>query len=396
MPVNIIETPGTTGIVPNTDKHVGIVYGIPVIPNGFVDGEVKILTSINDLVSLDITAESTSDDEKRLFYHVDTFFKINSQGLIKVVLTTAITVDLLDLFEENVQLIGYFLGDQVADADALKTLANALNTKRNNIRTDKNKCLQIILSAGLNDIALYTDLADLSTNGTADFVAIDIAQDYSNGSLAKQIYDDTQLCGSLGMILGLATRYTVKEHIGYVANNQLGDFGVSKAIIPTGDSQPVEVFTKTVKQLIKDKGYMFIERTEGGVYVFNNSRNATKTSSTRFEFNITRPENKAKRLLDLALQVNVNRDFFSSTDGKLSKLEIDSLKDICVQTLENNMLQGRREDFELDYQDGVVPFDDIYIDPNQNPKVTGIINVESRLKFKGVASTINIYSTIQI
>jgi hypothetical protein len=114
------------------------------------------------------------------------------------------------------------------------------------------------------------------------------------------------------------------------------------------------------------------------------------------EFNTTRPENKAKRIIDLAVTNRVNQDYFTSTGGKLSKIEITSLQNAIVTSLQINMLQGSFDVFELDYEDGAIPLDDIYINPDQNVKLTGKIDIVSKLRFKSVVSTINIYSTINL
>jgi hypothetical protein len=397
MSVNIFEQLGTTGLTANRDKHAALVYAMAEVPFGLVADSVNFLTSINDLKKINVLPSSLANEIKRLYYHVDAFFKANPNGVIHLVPTTALTLDLIDLIDDSIQLVGYFTNAQIADATALTTLVNALNTKRNALRDERNRCIQIILSCGIDNIAAYTGLPDFGTAGTANYVALDCGQDYSDLSLAKEIFEEDKICGSIGLMLGIATKNTVKDHIGYRAINSLTQYGVTKAIIPTGDAVDVSDLTKTVKISLKDKGLIFIEKIETlGTFAYQNARNCTAVSSDRSQFNITRPENKAKRIIDLAISSRINKDFFSGNGGKLTKIEIDSLKTAIVESLRINMLQGGVEQFELDYEDGQVPFSDIVIDENQNIKITETINIVSKLKFKGTVSVINIYSTINL
>lgn len=397
MGVNIFETIGTTGLNANKDKHAGFIIKLSDIPAGLVEDKVNFLTSINDLKKIEIFADSTNVDYKLLFYHADMFFKANPLGVLHLVPTLAFTTDLFDEFEEYIQLVGYTTNEQVADSTALIALVNSLQVKRDSLLLERNHCMQIIVSAGVDLIALYTSLPSFEAAGTADFVALDLAQDYSDNSLAKEIFDEKQLCGSIGLMLGIATKNTVKDHIGYRAINTLGRYGISRAILPTGDKKDVKELSKTVKQQLKDKGLIFIEKIEtSGDFAYHNARNCTKISSDRLEFNTTRPENKAKRIIDLAVTNRVNQDYFTSTGGKLSKIEISSLKVAIITSLQINMMQGSFDTYELDYEDGNIPLEDIYINPDQNVKVTGKIDIVSKLRFKSVVSVINIYSTINL
>ena len=99
MGVNIFETIGTTGLNANKDKHAGFIIKLSDIPVGLVADKVNFLTSINDLKKIEIFADSTNDDYKLLFYHVDMFFKANPLGVLHLVPCLAFSTDLFDEFD---------------------------------------------------------------------------------------------------------------------------------------------------------------------------------------------------------------------------------------------------------------------------------------------------------
>lgn len=404
MSVNISYEGGGSRPTPTKDKYIGLVYGITAAPTGTTQKTIIEIFSASEIeTKAKVTALSTLVEDRILFYHLSTIFKINPLAVVQLYLTTAIAVNDLDAFSGDIQIIGYRTGTQIATATALTTLIGEVQAKLDDMTAQKNKEAIALVSVGLDDID-SADLPDFSTTGTAERVGYDAIQDYTEDSVARDLYEENDnLCGGIGILLGLATKNTVRHHWGD-REFCLLDGLVQEAIIPTSDQKlTTGSITKTEKGQLMEKGVMFIEKTENlFLTVLHNCRSCSKLSAKNNELFIARPIVKVGKIVGDTVTPMINdSSLFFQNDSTLSVSSLDLIASAVKDQITLQMLAGADKSlYELDYEDGNIPTliteykgtgdpHGIYIDPTQKIKLDGILNINVCLKYKGVIGVIN-------
>lgn len=404
MSVNISYIGGGNRPTPNKDKYIGLVYGISAIPVGAAEKEVIEIFSASEIEDkVKVTAESTLVEDRILFYHLSTIYKINPLAVVNLYLTAAISLNDLNVFSGDVQLIGYRTGTQIADAAALTTLIGDTQAKLDQINENDNKEAVCLVSVGLDNIT-SANLPSFETTGVAERVGYDAIQDFTEGSVAKELFEENEnLCGGIGILLGIATKNTVRHHWGDRQFCLLNGI-VQEAILSTSDQKlTTSGITKTEKEQLKNKGIMFIEKTEN-LYniVLHNCRSCSKITASNNELFIARPLVKVAKIVGETAEPLINdSSLFFEQDSTLSVASLDRLASAIKDAITQKMLSGSDKSlYELDYEDANIPTiitkyegtgdpHGIYIDPTQTVKLTGILNIGVCLKYKGVIGTIN-------
>ena len=404
MSVNISYIGGGNRPTPNKDKYIGLVYGISAIPVGAAEKEVIEIFSSSEIEDkAKVTAESTLVEDRILFYHLSTIYKINPLAVVQLYLTTTISLNDLNVFSGDVQLIGYRTGTQIADAAALTTLIGDTQAKLDQINENDNKEAVCLVSVGLDNIT-SANLPSFETTGVAERVGYDAIQDFTAGSVAKGLFEENEnLCGGIGILLGIGTKNTVRHHWGDRQFCLLNGI-VQEAILPTSDQKPTtNGITKTEKEQLKNKGIMFIEKTEN-LYniVLHNCRSCSKITASNNELFIARPLVKVAKIVGDTVEPLINdSSLFFEQNSTLSVASLDRLASSIKDAITQKMLSGSDKSlYELDYEDANIPTiitkyegtgdpHGIYIDPTETVKLTRILNIGVCLKYKGVIGTIN-------
>lgn len=405
MSVNISYTGGGNRPTPNKDKYIGLVYGISAIPVGAAEKEVIEIFSASEIEDkVKVTAASTLIEDRILFYHLSTIYKINPLAVVNLYLTTTISLNDLNVFSGDVQLIGYRTGTQIADAAALTTLIGDTQAKLDQINADFNKEAVCLISVGLDNIT-SANLPSFETTGVAERVGYDAIQDFTEGSVAKGLFEENEnLCGGIGILLGIGTKNTVRHHWGDRQFCLLNGI-VQEAILSTSDQKlTTSGITKTEKEQLKNKGIMFIEKTEN-LYniVLHNCRSCSKITASNNELFIARPLVKVAKIVgDTAEPLINDSSLFFEQDSTLSVASLDRIASAIRDAITQKMLAGSDKSlYELDYENGNIPIlitkyegtgnpHGIYIDPTQKVKLTKNLNVGVCLKYKDVIGLINI------
>lgn len=396
MAINIEYVGNNARPSASRDKYIGLVYGMTAVPVGVTEKTIIEIFSEQEIATkVFVSAESLLPEDKLLYYHLSTIFKLSPLAVVQLYPTTTITIDDLNVFASSTQLLGYFTGTQAVDTTALVALVNSVQTKLLNMLATFNKSVVCVVSTGLKNIA-YVDLPDFETTGTANLVMLDCAQDFSDNSLAKEVYtDNDELCGSIGLILGSLTKNSVRHHIGDHTDNILTPF-VSKAIIPTSDEKDTINMSQEEKKALTRKGIVFIEKSEqlDGIF-FKNSRTCTKLTDAMNEMYIARPFVKVAKIVgDITEPIINSTKYFFNSDSTMTVPDIFRIKKDIARAIELQMLAGSDTDnYELDYQNGTIPIDNvpvgtetpegIYIDPSQKVKLDGKLIISTCLKYKG-------------
>lgn len=403
MSVNISYVGGGNRPTPNKDKYIGLVYGISAIPVGAAEKEVIEIFAASEIEDkVKVTAASTLVEDRILFYHLSTLYKINPLAVVNLYLTTTISLNDLNVFSGDVQIIGYRTGTQIADAAALTTLIGDTQAKLDQINADDNKEAVCLVSVGLDNIT-SANLPSFESTGVAERVGYDAIQDFTEG-VAKGLFEENEnLCGGIGILLGIGTKNTVRHHWGDRQFCLLNGI-VQEAILSTSDQKlTTSGITKTEKEQLKNKGIMFIEKTEN-LYniVLHNCRSCSKITASNNELFIARPLVKVAKIVGETAEPLINdSSLFFEQDSTLSVASLDRLTSSIKDAITQKMLSGSDKSlYELDYEDANIPtiitkyegIEDphgIYIDPTQTVKLTGILNIGVCLKYKGVIGTIN-------
>jgi len=207
MSVNIEYVGNNSRPSVSRDKYIGLVWGMTAVPVGTTTETIIEIFSKDEITAkVFVEEDSTLIENKLLYYHLSSIFEISPNAVVQLYLTTAITVAKLNVFDPKTQLLGYFAGTQATNSAGVTALINSVQTKLLDMLAVNNKPVVAVVSVGLKNIA-YSALPNFETNGTANLVMLDCAQDYSDNSLAKQVYtDNSELCGSIGLILGSLTK----------------------------------------------------------------------------------------------------------------------------------------------------------------------------------------------
>ena len=401
MGINIEYVGNNSRPAASRDKYIGLVWGIDAVPTGAAEKTIINIFSKEEITTKAFVSQnSTLPEDKLLYYQLSTIFNISPFSVVQLYLTTTINIDDLNVFDAKTQLLGYFTGAQAVNAAAVVTLVNSAQTELESMLSTNNKAATVVVSTGLKNID-YVDLPDFETTGTANLVLLDCAQDFSDNSLAKQVYTaNEKLCGSIGLILGSLTKKSVRHHIGDHTENILTPF-VSKAIIPTSDEKDTINMSKTEKEVLYKKGIVFIEKSEQLQNIFfQNSRTCTKLTDAMNEMYISRPFVKVAKIVGDITEPIINKtDYFFNADSTMKATNIYEIKQEIQRAIQLQMLAGSdKSNYELDYENGIVPIDNvpvgvetpngIYIDPEKKVKLDGKLVVTTCLQYKGAIRTI--------
>jgi hypothetical protein len=401
MGINIEYVGNNSRPAASRDKYIGLVWGIDAVPTGAAEKTIIEIFSKEEIsTKVFVSAGSTLPADKLLYYHLSTIFSLSPLSVVQLYLTTTITIDDLNVFDAKTQLLGYFTGSQAVDAAAVVTLVNSAQTKLLEMLAVGNKSAAVVVSTGLKNIT-YANLPDFETTGTANLVMLDCAQDFSDNSVAKQVYTENEkLCGAIGLILGSLTKKSVRHHIGDHTENILTPF-VSKGIIPTSDEKDTINMSKAEKEVLYKKGIVFIEKSEQLQNIFfQNSRTCTKLTDAMNEMYIARPFVKVAKIVgDVTDPIINSTNYFFNPDSTMKATDIYRIKQDIQRAIELQMLSGSdKNNYELDYENGSIPIDKtpvgtatpegIYIDPAQKVKLDGVLIISTCLKYKGAIRTI--------
>lgn len=381
--VTNIATGGLGRPSANTDKHCGLIIEVTALPSGWTNNTVKRIQKVEDLAELNVKIDGLID-EKHIYYHVREFFRLSPNGLLFLALTTdTFDVDKLDLiteFNDNIRIIGY--NSPVVMTDTSEIVA--LNTKAETLFTASALPIRVVFS-GIN--------ATLNPSGvTAPRVFYDICQDYTTGSLAKDVYDNnSNQCNATGTWLGLISARGVHQKISWVEFGNIAgldwkDYGI------IGGTSTVN-YTESAIQAELDKGIVIPRKYPRSSGTFMSGfRTATPTSDDFAVGTNARVIDKACVSVYDATLPNVDRPIYvNPADGKLTPESIAILTEDAYNAIQSNMVAGRTgDDVELsvDPNTGQLQRNAVYIDPDQNVLTTEQIVITIGLVPVGAAKTI--------
>ncbi len=379
----------------NTDKWVGLIY-IPktALPSGINNYDVKSIAKLKDLEDLGITATNTDNSEKALWYHVSEFFRLSPTGYMKILFGEADThrvanIGLLLNAENRLRLIGILNMAGAGEPLSMTSVTEIQSYVDALLLTEKTSC-RVVYSAyqgGFSDVfADYPEFTTASNNR----VQVDIAQDLTDGSLAKTLVTtgDKQ-CGAIGTILGMASRLSVHQKSSWVEKGSIG-----WETVGFGNGETAEGLSQSEVDDLLSRGYKFARKYPHSTNsYFAGDRMACATTDDYASLNFGRVMDKAVTLVYQALFPYLDAPTYINADGTIKATSIEDMHNAAYNAIQNNMIAGRSgSDVELSINDktGMLDRNSIFINPNQNVLSTETVIVEIRLIPVGSTSVIEV------
>jgi hypothetical protein len=397
MPLNDVivnKINGGLGIVaPSIDSVCALVCSGVAINGGVQLNTVYRITSLTDLVALNINEDYDELNDLLVYEHIKEVFRINPNAdlYLRVVAQSTTYANMVASVEPimaasngtvGVIAFNYCPATPVAVGTVTELLAAiaAANTAAVTQFNLHRPCVMLLEGVGIG----VSNIEDANFNLralNARNVAVMAGQNYAVSSIVRlddldNEYDPYKSYAAVGTALGTVTLARVNENIGWI--QRFNVFG-GNLNFPGLGGEPLISLTNTLLDTANTKGVIFFRRHTGinGIY-FNDSHTATELTDDYGYIEMQRTANKAARIIratflpDLSGPVSID-----TITGKLPREVVDALqakgrKAITDQMLNNQELSG----FEF------------VIDPNQNILATSQLVTQLALVPTGTARKI--------
>ena len=378
----------------NEDHVSGILYfakAASSMPSGWTDGDTKLITSVLDLESKNVT--STTTNFKILWYHVREFFRINPAGKLYVciskssadpVLYTTVTwskiVDMCTFSNFSIRQLGIYVNGTFTAA--MCTSAQAQVTA---LTDAKKPAISIIMGADFKIITSVANLVAINLKAlTAPNVSVTVGQD--DDVKGKALWETSGEFSPtiMGAVLGAMSKASVNENIGWVAKFNIVEGGAelenpALAISISSAKQRIASTSATDLGNIDSAGYIYAIKRYGiaGTYL-QDSHTAVVITSDYKTIEANRTIDKAIRGVRSYLVTELNAPVMVDASGKLSVDHVKYLESLASTALDQMVRDRELSVFQVN------------IDPLQNVVSSSTINVTLNLVPVGVSRSINV------
>lgn len=317
-------------------------------------------------------------------YHIAEFFRANPNSILWVgffPVPNPYTFSEITLLQTaangKIRQVGIFK-DSAAYASAdLTAIHNEIVTYND----AKHKPLSALYAADLKATSDITTIADLSAL-TAYKVSSIIGQD--GAALGAWLFLTTgKSVTQLGIALGMLSLSAVSEDFGQPAKFNISN-GTENDVpaFANGQLLSAPALSDAALDAIDGKRHIFGQTYVGyaGTY-FNDNHCAVSTTNDYAYINDNRVIDKACRGIYSALIPYLKSKLLINSDGTLADTTVSFLETVALQPLYQ---MSRDQDL------GEVTKEDVYIDPSQNVKSTGILVVNVYLNENGIARNIQV------
>lgn len=359
------------------DHISGLLFDIPAgtpMPSGIKLGDVIQLFSVNEAVSLGITAYSTKEDNTNFFYgiphyHISEYFRMKSDGSLYVMFANCETdwsaiKTIQSVAQGNIRQLGIWTSKLLwttplanEDPYVLNIVAD-VNAVAEEL-ADEHRPLSVILSANTS----YADSskADKTLKLTripkclGDWPRVTALLGQASSETVKSMqlaYEGNPTIGCVGTALGCVAEAKVCESIAWVDQFNLYDKNYANIEFGFGDMNivdegndfvstlPFESLSPTQIDEIDDKGYVFPIKYAGrdsGTY-FSKDRTCSNGDYRTIARN--RTIDKSRRAVRNALLPYLNAPVLvNPSNGYLSEVETKKYQNVVnniLTTMEGN------------------------------------------------------------
>jgi hypothetical protein len=397
MPLNDVTIEKVSGglglLAPSTDGVCAFVASGVAVVGGVQLNTVYRITSLQDLVALQITETYDADNDLLVYENIKEVFRINPNAdlYVRIVAQATTYAQMMDSVEPimaasegrvGVIAFNYCPATPVAVGTVTALLAGiaaAQTTAATQFGLHRPVVMLLegvgVGATNINDAGF--NLRNLSANN----VAVMCGQNYGVSSIVRldeseEEYTPYASYAAVGTALGAVTRARVNENIGWVQRFNM--FGGNLSFPALGGAL-LTTLTQSLLTTANDKGLIFFLRHTGvtGIY-FNDAPTCTEITDDYGYIEMQRTANKASRLIRAAFLPNLNGPI--NVDPVTGKLPQD-----VVNTLQT---KGRKVITDAMLNNGELSGFTFIIDPNQNILQTSELNCQLALVPTGTARQI--------
>ena len=396
MPNDVIinKVSGGLGIAsPSIDGVCGLVASGVAVVGGVQLDTVYRITSLNDLVALQITEAYDAANDLLVYENIKEIFRINPNAdlYIRIVEQSTTYANMMNSVEPimaesegkvGVIAFNYCPATPVAVGTVTALLAGiaAAQTTATTQFALHRPVVMLLEGVGVG-VSNIEDAGFSLRTLNANNVAVMCGQNYGVSSIVRldedeEEYSPYESYAAVGTALGAITRARVNENIGWV--QRFNVFGGNLSF-PALGGELLTSLTQTVLTTAHEKGLNFFIRHTGyaGIY-FNDAWTCTVLTDDFNSVESNRTINKASRLIRAAFLPNLNGPI--NVDPVTGKLPQD-----VVNTLQT---KGRKVITDAMLNNGELSGFTFAIDPNQNILSTSELNCQLSLVPTGTARQI--------
>lgn len=290
---------------------------------------------ITDPTQLDeffgITATATTEAEGAVIkYHVEEYFRFSDSPVyIQFVLSTSDYSEinsLKDFSKGAIKQLGVFNADDDISSVDIQFLQGEAEKS-----DDEFAPMRFGFSAALTGTA---EAAPTVKTENAPNVCVLIAQDLTDDSEAKRLFDAAYHVGAIGTFIGLVSQIPVHQSVAYVSASDLRGGGGWQDPGFTDGAKVTET-TLVAMNAISENGYVFTRDYVGGdVITFTKALTAEVETSDFSLLQIGRVFDKASRTIYTALLPQLDAPLFVDDSGKLQAGTIAFFKNLAGSGLQ--------------------------------------------------------------
>lgn len=315
-----------------------------------------------------------------IHYHVKEFFRINKGATLYVgIFAIPESVDFSELItmqsfaEGTIKQFGIYYTEAAyatSQVSAIQTQVAALETAY--------RPVVVLYQPDIADVSDLTTLGNLRAL-TAPGVAVLIGQDGNN--LGKDLFDTNEITiGCLGAALGLLSKLSVQECLGYVEKSNVSD-GSELETPAFGNGDLIrDDESGNLRTALSAKGYIFVDKyTDYPGSYYNDSHTAITLTSDYQSIEANRVWNKAMRGIRTKLLPKFKSNVDVDTSGKLSYDFVKHLETLAQKHLDDMQAAGE------------ISATRAYIDPDQDVVTTSKLIIEVEYIPTGVIRQLDVY-----
>lgn len=357
LSINVIEG-GLGRVSQSFDKFTGLICYFATLPSGWSEGEVRVVT------------RSTSIDDSTLSAIADEYFRMSPEGTLYLGVTAAtFSADIIDNLlaaNGNLRVLGY-ASEALADFAAMTTNITALQTKADSLFDDINPAR--IVYGMMSNFTGSDTIADAPQQTGANRV-LPVLSSLATGAAYM----------GMANMLGSISKLGVHQKISWIGGNPVKSAQISTSTIRTVTNEDAAAIDQATSDALSNKGYNFWRQYNkiDGVY-WADFRSAEVVSNDYALGNYGRVIDKATVLTYEALAPYLDSPLNVDTNtGLLGQGNAEKFQAAVYQVLQNNMVGGLSgDDIEVSTNDqGELPRDTVYVDPNQNVLSTDTVTVQ--------------------
>ena len=365
---------GIPATLPGEDHITGLLFYLTALPtasSGVTDGfstteRIRPLSTIERAEELGITDSHSSWEIRLLHYHLSEIFRVNPGIILYLAIYpkpaggnyTFVELKTLQRYASGrLRQVGIWLGDKVADASLVTTLAGVAETL-----DAEDMPLSVLLAPKVTSpvASLPTNLAGSGKSR----VSIVIAQDGQGRAADLYAHADNNTAKSsvsaLGTFLGLLSRASVNLSIGWVEQFPLG-----LALPAFGDGTPLRRLDDSVIKALDKGRYIFaVTYPDLGDCYVSDSHTLDEPTSDYNAIERVRTMYKAVRVVRKSITPKLGGLLYIDKEtGKLQDYSAKYLEGVASRSLGAMEHAGELSGYR------------VYIDPNQEVLSSSSIEV---------------------